>query len=362
MGRLIEVKHILVDLECTDFLNYNDILLDLNLSPDALRIPIPRHLCQERASELAQRQTLLTQMNAKDFAFGQVNYLFPEPTLEEAVRIIQNNERGRHGRLRAKYMKDLRLEAQREKMLILNSIENRVEDSEKAAICIQRVFRGFIARRFCHQMRMDEFIFLGMQDKVEQKNEQLNKNLQNRSRRKLLQKQYEDDYLQALVTTKEKILRMEGPDMKEAIQDDFRQWYMEYKRINGKFPEFPEEEVWRRPDFKFIVEGAVDVKQDNLEEVKEKDGKKEKKDGKKDEEVEDPSEKFRAFADSEFLILGKKQNEQYDVEWKTKEEKENFAQKHDQEIIKANKRKEVEAEVAIILLLNPRSKMMFLKF
>lgn len=39
--------------------------------------------------------------------------------------------------------------------------------------------------------------------------------------------------------------------MKEAMQDDFRQWYMEHKRSHGVFPEFPKEEVWQHSGFKF---------------------------------------------------------------------------------------------------------------
>ena len=52
-------------------------------------------------------------------------------------------------------------------------------------------------------------------------------------------------------------MKIEGPDIKETIQDSFRQWYMEHKRIHGKFPEFPEDEVWQKPGFQFIppVEG-----------------------------------------------------------------------------------------------------------
>jgi hypothetical protein len=47
--------------------------------------------------------------------------------------------------------------------------------------------------------------------------------------------------------------------MKEAIQDSFRQWYMEHKRIFGKFPEFPPDEVWQKPGFQFVapVEGQA---------------------------------------------------------------------------------------------------------
>ena len=54
-------------------------------------------------------------------------------------------------------------------------------------------------------------------------------------------------------------MKIEGPDIKESIQDSFRQWYMEHKRIFGKFPEFPQDEVWQEASFKFIppVEGQV---------------------------------------------------------------------------------------------------------
>ncbi|KAJ3302620.1 Dynein regulatory complex protein 11 [Kappamyces sp. JEL0829] len=346
MGRLIEVKHILVELECSDYLNFNDILQDLNLSPDALRVPIPRHLLEERAADVEARKNLLGAMNAKDFSFGATNSLFPDFSLDAAIKIIQNNERGRQGKLRAKYMRDLRLEAQREKMLISHS-ESQDNGSAKAALTIQRVYRGFRGRQVARKLQREELVFLGMEEKlVDAKADPINKNHTNRSRRKVLQKQFEDDYLQALLTTKEKILRMEGPDMKEAIQDDFRQWYMEYKRINGKFPEFPEEEVWKQPDFKFTLE-TTDAKPAAPEpEKSEKDSKKDgKKDSKKDEEVVDPTEKFRAYADSQFLELGKKQNDVYDRDWRHKDESENFSQKHDQEIIKANKRKEVEAEI-----------------
>jgi hypothetical protein len=67
-----------------------------------------------------------------------------------------------------------------------------------------------------------------------------------------------------------RIKKIEGPDIKEGFQDDFRQWYMEYKRVHGKypfqlanyffdlyflnlqtFPDFPPEKVWQQADFKF---------------------------------------------------------------------------------------------------------------
>ena len=48
-------------------------------------------------------------------------------------------------------------------------------------------------------------------------------------------------------------MKIEGPAMKEAIQDSFRNWYMEFKRVNGKLPEFPEEDVWKVDGFQFSM-------------------------------------------------------------------------------------------------------------
>lgn len=149
------------------------------------------------------------------------------------------------------------------------------------------------------------------------------KSVQNNSfRRKLLQVQYEEEYLQALISIKEKyffsnyrIMRVEGPDMKEAMQDDFRQWYMEHKRAHGVFPEFPSEEVWQQSGFKFsqaeaiaqtLLEAATSKEEKPETPSKKTPDKKEKKGAKEDEIVEDPSTKL-TFDDSIYLEAMKKE-------------------------------------------------------
>lgn len=148
---------------------------------------------------------------------------------------------------------------------------------------------------------------------------------------------------------------MEGPDIKEAIQDDFRQWYMEYKRTYGKFPEFPSQEDWEKPDFKFSIENSaqdatveetkkVDKKDKKEKKPEKKADKKDKKGKGEEEEVEDPLVKFN-YGNSEFLVQIAKHQVSYNENWKGKDESDNFAQKHDQDIIKADKRKEIEAKI-----------------
>ena len=47
-------------------------------------------------------------MKAKEFGFGDALPAFPDMTILDAVKIIQANERGRQGKLRAKYMRDIK--------------------------------------------------------------------------------------------------------------------------------------------------------------------------------------------------------------------------------------------------------------
>lgn len=47
--------------------------------------------------------------------------------------------------------------------------------------------------------------------------------------RRVTQEMHEQEYQQALVTIKDKIRDTEGPDMKESMQDQIRQWFIEVR-------------------------------------------------------------------------------------------------------------------------------------
>ena len=67
-------------------------------------------------------------------SFGQSQTAFPPMSLLDAVQLIQINERGRQGKSRAKYMKDIRLQAKREE-----EINGEGEDVAGAVLKIQKV-------------------------------------------------------------------------------------------------------------------------------------------------------------------------------------------------------------------------------
>ena len=58
-------------------------------------------------------------------------------SLEDAIKFIQVHERARQGRLRAKFMKEIREQEERERMLQTHGVPTL--DSEVAAVRIQKV-------------------------------------------------------------------------------------------------------------------------------------------------------------------------------------------------------------------------------
>ena len=46
----------------------------------------------------------------------------------------------------------------------------------------------------------------------------------------------------AEISVKQKIREVEGPDMRETLQESIREWFIETRDATGKFPEFPEED------------------------------------------------------------------------------------------------------------------------
>ena len=89
IGRIIEYKHILVDLELTDFPHFDNILQDLKLSPLDLEIPIPRHIRDLRYKELEQREKVLDELGAVYDTAHKDELEEIKLSYDEAVLIIQ---------------------------------------------------------------------------------------------------------------------------------------------------------------------------------------------------------------------------------------------------------------------------------
>ena len=81
-------------------------------------------------------------------------------SIEQAIDIIQRNERGRQGKQRAMLVKELREEEKRRRMY--DATSQMEMDPEIAACNIQRLFRGFFSRSTAAAARDEELVFIGM--------------------------------------------------------------------------------------------------------------------------------------------------------------------------------------------------------
>uniref|UniRef100_A0A2K6F025 IQ motif containing with AAA domain 1 n=1 Tax=Propithecus coquereli TaxID=379532 RepID=A0A2K6F025_PROCO len=301
MGRILELKNEMVEVELTEFHYFDDLLQDLKLVPQQLDIPIPRYFLKEKLEVIKGREKILAQILAESgLAATDPKYSVKDIPLEEAVKLIQIAERARQGRLRALFMKQICMQEYRAKLS--RALGEKVTDTRAAALCIQKVWRGFHQYRRTEKEREEEMIFLGM-DPPPFFNEVSTTIIQaervNRLREEV-QMKHEEDYKEAMVTIKENLKLTEGPDIKESLQDQIRHWFIECRNLTGKFPDYPEEE-----------------------------------------------EEEWKMSPSVFLHTMEEGNNLYKDRWMNKDESWNFPQDYDPELIKEEKWKELELELRV---------------
>ncbi|XP_065103972.1 dynein regulatory complex protein 11 [Paramisgurnus dabryanus] len=349
MGRILELKNEMVEKEFSEYHYMDDIVQDLKLTPEDLEIPIPRYFIRERSKVLQERDamfaTVLNQMKPMDKPEPHVVRMM---TLERAVKIIQVSERARQGRLRAKFMREINKSSERQKK------EHEAITSNQAAVTIQKVWRGYAQRKKTKKLWEEEMIFLGMaMDPKRSYPSPLTLIVQNNeANRRIRQEDHEEDYQKSIGSVIYQLREVEGPEIKEAMKDQIRQWFLECRDATGSFPDYPEEEdggsallfADKTPEqlaeeLAAKEEEDANKKQKGKEEVKEK-GKKNK--GKVQDEEEEPGLKMLPSAYLEDLERGHKT---FAAVWQNRNESKNFSQRHETELIKEEKRKEIEVEI-----------------
>merc|ERR1712196_348642 len=169
------------------------------------------------------------------------DYKVELPTRNEAILILQRNERARQSRQRALFMKQLR---EQEALALAGGPVEPVEkmprmDTEMAAMVIQKIFRGYKTRLAAIRADKQELIFLRMAAEDldgEDYAEQLES--ETRFRRKIKQKEYERLYREHTDQMRVQLYEDEGEEIKEDIGTEVSNWYFKYR---VKFRAWPEE-------------------------------------------------------------------------------------------------------------------------
>ncbi|KAM6269058.1 dynein regulatory complex protein 11 [Porphyrio hochstetteri] len=348
IGRILEVKKEMVELEKSEFHYIDNILEDLKLLPEELEVPIPRYFIKEKLEVLQEREKILDELLLSTGL--QTQKPAKAMTLEEAIQVIQVAERARQGRCRAAFMKKIYLEGKREKQTKLQVPMGPNPDD--AATCIQKVWRGYIQRKTTEKMREQEKIFLGMSLPPYLKTRSVSQ--MNAGQVNALQGEAQERHDKDI---KDKLRETEGLDIQETLQNQIGQCFIECRHIVGKFPDYPTKEAGgstaifsQKTPEQVVAELAakeeVALQKKDQKEKKEKEkekakGKTPQKAGKKEED-----EGWK-MAPSNFLSIIEEGNNQYKVVWQNRDEGWDFLQDHDLELIKEEKREEVEEEIRV---------------
>ncbi|XP_032521307.2 IQ and AAA domain-containing protein 1-like [Danaus plexippus] len=362
LGRLLEIKQELVELHLSDFtFDDDEVLQKLSLTPLEAEPCVPQYFVREREEHIKKRREFIIETLRK------LGYEPPKPkplvlTEQQAVIIIQSHERARQGRLRGQFMKEIRLLKEKGR-------DQKGEMSASAATAIQRVWRGFIARRATRRRKQEEQLLIGMQlppyieSKAMERAEQVKQS--RRDRQKELEKEFQD----ALEKTEERIKVKHGAKINERISDELRRWILEYYERTGKLPELPSEEgggsramfsrQGTRMDSDLSKSSPVSSK-DSKRSKESKDKKSNKtEDAKNKDEVED----LKTFKcnPSSFLKDMVEANEEYEDIWKFRDDGNNQNEKYDSDMVEREKMLKVEQEIRNIVDETMRSELELLQ-
>ena len=256
MVRLLQLKHAIIywnppfpDCEVTTTAQFpvpwlypqmDDLLQDLKLQPDALDVPIPAFFVEDDAGRIGDRD--LTVEGYMKTALGtdrvlvELEGLFedltPALSVQDALRIVIRNERGRQGLQRALARRKVREEDAAMKRLASAGAAGADAavgdmDEETAAAMIQKVFRGKLARARATKARDDELVFLGMKPPPTDRLHALESALNETTRMaKEEQREYVEAYVDAYGAVRARLEEEEGAEVKDRHTKAVMDWYM----------------------------------------------------------------------------------------------------------------------------------------
>ena len=245
MARVVELKQLLIKWNPKppplkdeqrpvpfNYVNFDDILVDLKLPPDTLEVPVPRYFVEDRELSIKNRNKLIQgfmnlKLNVRRLELEEdrdIDTTMVEYTLDEALELIQRNERGRQGRARGKLMKELR-EEESDRKMFMHSTTSDV-DPDIAAANIQRIFRGGKERRKVLTERDSELVFIGMKRIYDPEAARIEEEAKSvREQRKQVVRENKELYERSLSELHETLLEEEGPFIREREMDKRREWF-----------------------------------------------------------------------------------------------------------------------------------------
>ncbi|XP_011499009.1 PREDICTED: IQ and AAA domain-containing protein 1 [Ceratosolen solmsi marchali] len=348
-GRVLELKHELVELELDEYNYFDDALLKENMTPDELELRVPRYFRRERESEIANRRKFIEETLRNMGGFEDKSEK-KKMTELEAIRLIQSYERARQGRIRFQFMKEI-LEM-KEKSTIRSELKKPdVVTATAAALKIQKIWRGYSTRRKVSQRKLDEMLLIGMLQPYQISFTSTKQLEQIEKKRYEKQKEFQDMLDAYIVEVKDRIKTERGAIIEETIRNEIRNWINTCYQQTGKIPELPSAEnggsriIFSRQDTESSMSKSTGVSS-SKESKRSKKSSKTKKESETEQQSESDITGFK-FMPSNFLNELIQANQEYQEIWKDKDESSNLDQRPYFDMVEAEKTQEVENEIRI---------------
>uniref|UniRef100_A0A8C9UUD4 IQ motif containing with AAA domain 1 like n=1 Tax=Spermophilus dauricus TaxID=99837 RepID=A0A8C9UUD4_SPEDA len=345
-GRVLEIKDELVRVDLCETHCLDRVLQDLKLTPADLEVPIPKYFQLEQSAAMKERKLILAEILSR-MEPEQPTETFTGINRTDAIILIQTSERARQGRLRATFMREIQREEERDRKIREEGHPRFTQD--QSAVIIQKVWKGYQQRKRTQQDRLAEMEFIGMLPSTNQA-ERLR--IMSRAKlreetRRLRQVEKEEQFQLAMEKTHEALREVEGPDLKEKMKDQIRQWFIECHALTGRFPDYPEESLGGS----YLIFADKTPEQVKLElEIQTQESKKKEQEKNKKKETEQPTpeknkkkEKEKKARVVRHLLEHRAGGQGGTKSGNCKHPDQNF----DSETLRKEKRKEVELEIRI---------------
>ncbi|XP_053974320.1 dynein regulatory complex protein 11 isoform X1 [Hylaeus volcanicus] len=347
VGRILELKHELVEIDLSEYSYFDDILIKLNITPQEIEIQLPRYFRREHSKEIEERRQFIENILRNTGVLDEV-ILSKSITESEAIRLIQAHERARQGRLRFQFIKEIR--KMKEKSGIKVEMEVKDKSTEgAAAMKIQKIWRGYSTRRKIRKRRLDEMLLIGMLQPSQEVTENARQAEKVRQERYEKQMKYQEQYETMMIETKERIRNEKSAIMEENIRSEIRNWVKNCFQETGKIPDLPSAEsggsriIFSRQGTESTISKSTAV---SSKESKKSKKAKSKKNSETEQSEEEAEQGFKLIS-SNFLSELTHANQKYQEVWKNKNESMNAEQLPYINMIESEKTKEVEHDVRI---------------